>query len=96
MVLSGEKDITWRLWDDKDLQVGDIVILIRRPELVSFGRAELVSIIEKPIGMLTEEDRKGHETFVDNEEMYATYTRYYGKAVGPDTPVKIIKFRLIK
>lgn len=36
-----------------------------------------------------------HENFESDEEMYATYTKYYGRPVGPNTPVKIVQFELI-
>lgn len=69
---------------------------IGRPELTPFATAKITSVVEKPIGQLTEEDKKGHETFESDEEMYATYTKYYGKPVGPDILVKVIRFDLIK
>jgi len=94
LILSGEKTLTWRLWDDKDLQVGDMVTFIRIPELTPFATAKITSAVEKPMGQLTEEDKRSHETFESDEEMYNTYTKYYGKPVGHNTLVKIIRFEL--
>ena len=96
LVLSGEKDSTWRLWDDKDLKEGDVITLIKRPELVPFATAELVSVVEKPIGQMTEEDKMGHEKFASDEEMYKIYTGYYKRTVDLETPIKIVRFKLIK
>lgn len=96
LVLSGEKDSTWRLWDDKDLKKGDMITLVGRPELTPFATAEITSTIEKTIGELTEEDKKGHEPFTTNKEMYKRYTEYYKKLVDPKTPLKIVRFKLIK
>lgn len=95
LVLSGEKGSTWRFWDDKDLKEGDVVTLIKRPEIVPFGKARIVSVIEKPIGQLTEEDKKGHEKFTSDKEMYRTYSRYYKRPITADTLIKIVRFALI-
>ncbi|MCR4283952.1 MAG: hypothetical protein NUV64_01355 [Parcubacteria group bacterium] len=43
---------------------------------------------------LEEADFDGHEKFSSEEEMYQTYRTYYGDKVGPDTIVKIIRFKL--
>src|SRR5947209_4915394 len=93
LVLSGKKTSTWRLFDDKDLKEGDIIDFIKRPELVKFVEAKLTSIIEKPLGELTKEDKEGHEKFSSDEEMYKTYSGYYNKPVGPETTIKLIRFK---
>lgn len=77
LILSGKKDSTWRLWDDKDLRGGDVITLIRRPELTPFAIAKVTSCIEKPLGELTKKDKKGHEPFTSDEEMYRRYSDYY-------------------
>lgn len=96
LVLSGKKTITWRLWDDKNIQKGDRVILIARPELKPFAEALVVSAEEKPMGELTKEDKTGHEEFVSDKEMYGTYSSYYKRTVDETSPVKVIKFVLLK
>lgn len=70
--------------------------LIKRPELEPFGVAKLTSVVEKPMGELTEEDECGHEPFESDQEMHATYTSYYGKSVNPNTLVKIVRFELVE
>jgi hypothetical protein len=96
LVLSGEKDTTWRLWDDKDIKEGDRVTLVARPELNNFAEAIIVSVREKPMGALTDFDKKGHEKFKNNQEMFETYSRYYKKPVNQETLVKIVRFKLLK
>ena len=96
LVLSGEKIMTWRLWDEKNLEAGDIVDFLEKETLTQFATAKLTKVVEKPLGELTEADKKGHETFQSDEKMYATYTKYYKKEVTPQTPIKIIWFELIK
>lgn len=95
MVLAGEKDSTWRLFDDKNLQKGDTVELVNWDTGEIFGRATLVGAREKKMGELEESDFDGHEKFTSEEEMYQTYRGYYGDRVGPDTIVKIIRFKLL-
>lgn len=95
MILAGEKDLTWRLFDDKDLTKGDVVDLVNYETHEVFGQAELVEVREKSMSKIEEEDFDGHEKFASDEEMYATYREYYGDSVGPETLVKIIRFKLI-
>lgn len=95
LVLSGDKTSTWRLFDDKDLSVGDIVDLINWNTKEIFGKAELKQVKEKKMRDLTDEDFDGHERFESDEEMYKHYNIYYGGKVNPDTVVKIIKFDLL-
>jgi hypothetical protein len=96
LVLSGEKTSTWRLFDDKDLSVGDIIELRIFGSQDMFGQAEITKVIEKPFADLTELDLEGHEKFDTLEQMYATYEQYYRVPVGPETVVKIIWFYLAK
>lgn len=92
LVLSGEKNSTWRLFDDKDLSAGDEIELREFGKDKSFGRAKITKTVQKPFGRLTSEDKQGHETFSSNEEMYKTYSDYYSTDVDADTIVKIIWF----
>jgi len=94
-VLSGEKDSTWRLFDDKDLQVGNKLEFINASSGEPFANAEILSVIEKKLGKIQEDDFEGHEKFKNLEEMYETYKEYYGDEVNPETSVKIIKFKLL-
>jgi hypothetical protein len=94
LVLAGEKDATWRLFDDKNLSEGDEVDLINWNTKEKFGVATLVKVWERKMGELQDSDFDGHENFLSDEEMYKTYRTYYGDKVGPDTLVKIIHFKL--
>jgi hypothetical protein len=94
LVLSGQKNSTWRLFDDKNLSVGDEIELREFGKEQSFATAKITKVIEKPFKDLTEDDKRGHETFSTDDEMYQTYTGYYNTHVGPDNIVKIIWFEL--
>jgi len=96
LVLSGYKNCTWRLWDDKNLQTGDLIDLIKRPELNVFAEAKIISVIEKPFGKLGKRDKLGHESFESNKKMYENYSHYYNRPVDSNTIVKIIKFKVLK
>lgn len=94
-ILSREKTSTWRLFDDKDLQVGDTIELINSDTKEVFGEADLTDVKEKPLGQLEDVDFEGHEKFESEEKMYETYRKYYGDKVDENIIVKIIKFKLI-
>ena len=94
LVLSGEKDVTWRLFDDKDLQPGDELELINKDSMKKFGEATIVGIREKTLGDITDADFDGHEKFESTEKMHETYRLFYGDRVTPETIVKIIQFKL--
>lgn len=94
-VLSGEKSSTWRLFDDKNLTIGDMLELKEFSSERPFATAKIIEIVEKPLGELSDEDRVGHESFPNDEEMYKTFSIWYNRPVGPLTEVKIIRFQLI-
>lgn len=93
-VLEGGKDTTWRIDDEKDISVNDKLSL-RTVDGEEFAQAEVLWVKNTTFGRLTEEDREGHESFDSEEEMYRTYSDYYDRDVGPDTDVKVVKFRLL-
>lgn len=94
LILAGEKDSTWRLFDDKDLRKGDSVKLINSDTGEVFAHAVLTEVREKKMGELEAVDFEGHEKYSSEEEMYQTYRGYYGDKVDPKTVVKIIRFKL--
>jgi ribonuclease HI len=98
LVVRGEKTSTWRLFDDKDLTVNDVVEMIDKvhPDQPQswqvIGSARINRVIEKQLGDITVEDYDGHEQHESREAMLAAYQSYYGSNVSWDTPVKIIHF----
>ena len=58
LVLSGEKNSTWRLFDDKDLTVGDDIELQVFVTNNKFAEAKIVEVIEKRFGDLSDDDKK--------------------------------------
>lgn len=94
LILNGSKNITWRLFDDKNIQEGDLVNLVNWETGEEFGKAKITCVKETTFGNLTEEDKIGHETFKGDEEMYRTYSTYYKVKITKDTALKIIWFEL--
>lgn len=94
LVLSGEKTSTWRLFDDKNLQIGDDLILINKETGEEFARAVILNTREKKFKDLEENDLEGHEKFESRQKMHEAYNSYYGDRVTLDTIVKIINFKI--
>jgi|SRR3989338_3381833 len=95
LIIAGQKDSTWRLFDDKHLAEGDVVECVNADTGEKFAEAVLTKVYEKKIGELDEFDFAGHEKFATNEEMYRTYRSYYGDRVSSETVIKIARFRLV-
>lgn len=95
-IREGTKTATWRLFDDKDLQEGDVIELWENGAQAPFANASIVLVVEKTLGTLTEEDWTGHERYANDAAMYEEYRRYYGSKVGPQTSVKIIQFAVLE
>lgn len=95
LIKDGSKTVTIRLFDDKNLTVGDKIILATRDgdKVTNFGEAIIDKIALKKIESLTDEDFIGHEK-VENPLVY--YRKYYGNKVKINTEVKIIKLKDIK
>lgn len=96
MILRGEKTTTWRLFDDKDLRVGDRLQFINSDTGEEFAQGDVHTVYQKTFSTLEPDDFQGHETYANDEEMYATFRGYHGDVVGPDTVVKIVRYHVIK
>ncbi|MDD2785585.1 MAG: ASCH domain-containing protein [Patescibacteria group bacterium] len=95
LVLSGEKTSTWRLFDDKDLQVDDELVFVNAVTGDEFAKARITSLTVKTLGQVTPDDYDGHEKYSSPEEALETFNKFYGGKVTLETEVKIIKFELI-
>jgi hypothetical protein len=93
-ILDGRKNVTWRLFDDKDLSVGDKLEFFVWESGEKFADAKVVNVYEKKLGEIEEKDFEGHEKYSGRDEMLKTYKKYYGDRVTFDTLVKIVKFEL--
>ena len=74
IILEGSKDTTWRINDQKDISIDDILSLCHN-DGTEFARAKVLWVKETKFGLLTEDDKEGHEKFSSDEEMYTTIFR---------------------
>ncbi len=96
-ILTGEKTTTWRLFDDKDLREGDALTFVNTQTGEAFGTAVIVSFQIKTLSTLSDEDWADHERPKTEQELYQSFSEWYGgKDVGPDTEVKILTFSFKK
>ena len=95
LVLEGKKTSTWRLFDDKDLSLGDVVDFLNKETLEKFMSAKLIEVFEKPLGSLSDDEKFGHEKYSTDEEMFKTLEGYYQKPVDGQTIVKVVRFEKI-
>lgn len=72
-ILEGRKTTTWRLFDDKDLQVGDKLSLLNFETGEEFAKAEITEIREKKLGELEDSDYEGHEKYASQEDILNHY-----------------------
>mgnify|MGYP001561196146 CR=1 FL=1 len=91
-ILEGKKTSTWRLFDDKDLQMGDELLFINAETGEEFGTAKITGLKVKTLSTVADDDYEGHEKYESKEDMYEHYRSYYGDKVGPDSELKIISF----
>ena len=96
LVISGEKNVTWRLFDDKNLSLNDELEFVNKETGKVFGHAKITNVREKKFEDICHEDFDGHEKFSSNEVMLETYKGYYGDKVNKDSVVKIISFSFFK
>ncbi|MFA5954283.1 MAG: ASCH domain-containing protein [Patescibacteria group bacterium] len=96
LILSGSKKVTWRLFDEKHLQVGDELVFQDSDTGKDFATAEVLGVREKTLGKISSFDYQGHEKFHDQEDMLRHYKAAYGERVDLDTKVKIVTFKLVE
>ena len=95
LILNGSKTATWRLFDDKNLSVGDELELVHATTRKIFARAVITSVKELAIKDIADEDRIGHEPLGNIDEICVIYENFYQQPVTPATMMKIIRFELI-
>lgn len=96
LILKGEKSVTWRLFDDKNLKIGDLLNFQVSETGKNFTKARIIDLREKKLGEVDELDYYGHEKYESQKDMLNKYKEYYGDKVNLNTLVKIIKFDIKK
>lgn len=93
MILEGTKTASLRLFDDKDLSIGDKLELINWETGEPFAHAQITEVIEKPLNKINEHDLIGHEPYKDQKEMIESLKKYYPSST-PETRAKIVRFKI--
>lgn len=93
-ILDGSKTVTWRISDDKDLSLGDILSFLNSETGEAFANVEIIGLQEKKIGELTPEDLKLN-SYKSIPEVVESHKTYYGEGVSVDTPIKIVFFKIV-
>ncbi len=97
-VASGQKTVTWRVNDEKNLSVDDEVWIVdkverKNPETwQAIGTARINQILAKHLGEMKGDELGGHEEYSSKEAMIKTFQEYYGQDINENTPVKVIHF----
>ncbi|PIR41163.1 MAG: hypothetical protein COV31_02000 [Candidatus Yanofskybacteria bacterium CG10_big_fil_rev_8_21_14_0_10_46_23] len=95
-ILIGQKTKTWRLFDDKDIQVADLIDFLNYETGETFARAEVLKVTEKSLAQIGDSDYAGQERYKNLDEMVRHYRDLYGDRVDLNTKVKIINFKLLR
>ncbi|MBP7822766.1 ASCH domain-containing protein [Candidatus Gracilibacteria bacterium] len=95
-LLSGEKTSTWRLFDDKNLSLGDELEFRNSENNQIVGYGKITSLEEKKICKMAQRDFDGHEKFDSIEEIIKNFRKYYGDGVDENSMVKVIHFSFKK
>jgi hypothetical protein len=95
-ILLGKKTNTWRLFDDKDLSVGDELALEDSTNGRIFAKAKITSVAERTLDTIQDEDYEGNSEYDSRDEMFKSFEKMYKRKVNGKTAVKVIKFVLMK
>lgn len=97
LILNRTKTVTWRMFDEKNLQTGDICEFVNSDTGVIFAHATITGVTCKKLGEIHDADFvEGHERYKNQQDMVEHYRSYYGPSVNIDSDVKIISFKLEK
>lgn len=94
-ILNRKRTSTWRLFDDKNISIGDKVSLVIWETGEEFAKAIVTNVKEISFGELKEKDWKSHG-FSSKKKMLETYSIYYRQEIDYNNKIKVIKFKLEK
>lgn len=95
LILGGTKTVTWRMFDDKDLTIGDALEFVNSDTGMIFAHAHITEIKEKKLGEINDTDfAEGHERYKNRHDMVVDYRSYYGAGVTLNSMIKLVHFSL--
>ena len=96
--MSGEKNATFRVNDDKDIKPNDRVQIIDKVDrdmptswLIP-GEIKVLEVRELPLNELFESKSFNGESFKDKDEMVQTFKRFYGEHISIDSLITVFGF----
>lgn len=98
LILKGQKNSTWRMYDDKDLSVNDDFKIIDKLDSslpdswTVIGQGRIKEITEKKLGDVSEMEIASQHPGMSKSRLVEHYRAFYGDRVTGETPVKIITF----
>jgi ribonuclease HI len=98
LVREGKITVTWRVNDEKNINVDDEVWIIdkvdkKNPDTwQTIGTAKITEILAKHLVDIKNDELGGDEEFASKEEMIEAFQKYYGPDINAKTAVKIIHF----
>ena len=86
-ILASDTGATTRLFDEKNLSVGDELSFIEKETGRCFANARITKVVEAPF----EEVMK---YAADMKGMYEQYADYHKTPIEPSTPMKVISYEI--
>lgn len=96
MVMSGQKTLTWRFFDDQGLSVGDDVELREYGAHEPFAAGKITAVTEELLGELAAMGGSARHAFPDGDEKRLSLRSDSGQPIGPSTLVKIVRFKVTR
>ncbi len=94
-ILNQEIISTWRLADEKNIQVNDEIQFISSENGNKFAEVIVDEVTTKRINDITADDMVGHEQYDSISDILSSFQKYYGSLINDESLVKIIYFHLI-
>ena len=97
-IVSGDRTVTYRFKDDKDIAVGDRVEVVDKVEVDEPakweipGYVEVIGIEELPLKDVELEKFGADKGMVSKENMIKLFQRYYGEGISDKSSIKEIHF----
>lgn len=93
-IIAGKRTSSWRIFDEKDLQSGDEILILSDDSKEPIGSGSITKVRTKTLLQTSPEERKT-QGFTDEQEMLDTLRDQFGHKVDWDTEVKIVSFAFL-
>lgn len=87
---------TWRLFDNKQISLGDVVELVNSQNNEVFAKARIIRITHKYLRDINDFDMQNHKKYESLDCIIDGFKKYYGDSVNEGSVVKIYEFNIIK